>query len=111
MRTYNVACPLCPVWIEDAITVEHLERALLQHVETEHPPFLGLARAEVAKGLRPRSLFDSVVSDESETTTCVCCGASIVIEPPDPEAPLLQSFVRDHVDRHLYVDVIQEGRS
>jgi hypothetical protein len=107
VKTHSVACPLCSVWIEDAITVEHLERAVLQHVETEHPPFLGLARAEVAKGLRPGPLlFDSVVTPEDETTTCTGCGASIVIEPPDPESPLLQSFVREHVDRHLN----EEGR-
>jgi hypothetical protein len=105
------ACPLCPVWSEDAVTVEHLERALLQHVETKHPPFLGLARAEVAKGLRPRALFDSVVTPEDETTTCVCCGASITVEPSDPESPLLQSFVREHVDRHLNEDVVEEGRA
>jgi hypothetical protein len=88
-----------------------MERALLQHVETEHPLYLGIARAGVAKGIRPVSLFNTVPTAEGETTTCACCGASITIEPADPEAPLLQSFVREHVDRHLDVDVIEEGRA
>jgi hypothetical protein len=47
------------------------------------------------------SLFDSVVTDEDETTTCVCCGAAITIAPADPESPLLQSFEREHVTRHI----------
>jgi hypothetical protein len=104
-------CPLCPVWVEDAATVEHLERVLLQHVETEHPRYLGIARMAVAQGIRPVSLFDSVLTAEGETTTCTYCGASVTIEPADPEAPLLQSFVREHVDRHLTEDVIEEGRA
>jgi hypothetical protein len=106
MKTYSWACQICPVWIEDAATEEHLERALLQHVETEHPRDLGIARAELAQGFQSVSLFDSVPTAEGETTSCVVCGASVTIEPEDPEAPLLRSFEREHVTRHI----IEEGR-
>jgi hypothetical protein len=107
--TYNWACPCCAVTIEDAVTVKHLERALLQHVGTEHPAYLGLARETGAKGLRPLALFDSVPTAEGETTTCRSCGATITIGPVDPEAPLLQSFKGEHVARHA--DELQEGRA
>jgi hypothetical protein len=98
------------VWIEDAVTAEHLERAVLQHIDDAHPEYRLIARHALKAGLHPLPLFDTVAAtDECATTTCVCCGASIVIEPADPESPLLQSFMSEHVARHA--DAIREERT
>ena len=108
-NSYTWACPYCPVWIEEAVTTEHLERAMLQHIDDAHPEYHLIARHAIAMEHRPLSLFDTIETPDDATTTRVECGAAITIEPPDPESTLLRFFISEHVARHA--ETLRDGRA